>query len=325
MTFYFDWEVSLMEWLQSIIGSAGVKIASAVTMLGEELILVAVLGFLYFCYDKELGKRVGLMIVLGLVWNPFLKNLVLRRRPYFDNSAVKCLKPVNADADIYDIAAQGYSFPSGHSTNSAIAYGGIAAGMTGEDKSKRRLWIPGIILPFLVGVSRFILGVHYPTDVLVGWAMGAGIIWLVLHLEKLFRTRKMLYLALFAVSMLGIFVCRTEDYYTGLGLMAGFFLASLFEEKYVHFENTRSPVRCILRLAGAFALYLGLNRLLKMPFTEEFLDSGSAAAFAVRFLRYTIVSFTALGLYPLVFRLTAPGRSGAENEAADNENEDDNG
>ena len=63
ITFYFDWEVALQEWLQSVIGTGiGVKIASAITMFGEELIMIAVLGFLYWCYDKEFGRFVGMVI-----------------------------------------------------------------------------------------------------------------------------------------------------------------------------------------------------------------------------------------------------------------------
>jgi membrane-associated phospholipid phosphatase len=45
------------------------------------------------------------------------KNIALRRRPYFDHESIHILRVVEPEADIYDIAAQGYSFPSGHSTN----------------------------------------------------------------------------------------------------------------------------------------------------------------------------------------------------------------
>ena len=100
ITFYFEWEPVFMQWLQSIAGNIGVKLASFFTLFGEELVLIAVLGFIYWCYDKELGKTLGQIIVVGLVWNPMLKNVVLRRRPYFDNPGVKCLRPVVSDADI---------------------------------------------------------------------------------------------------------------------------------------------------------------------------------------------------------------------------------
>ena len=83
-TFYFEWEVQLMVWLQSVLGSAADIVGSFFTLFGEELLLVAFLGFLYWCLDKELGKRVGLMVIIGIVWNPFVKNIFLRRRPYFD-------------------------------------------------------------------------------------------------------------------------------------------------------------------------------------------------------------------------------------------------
>ena len=53
-TFYFEWEVSLMQWLQSWLGTVGIAIASFFTMFGEDLICVAIIGFLYWCWDKEL-------------------------------------------------------------------------------------------------------------------------------------------------------------------------------------------------------------------------------------------------------------------------------
>ena len=125
-TFYFGWEVALMEAIQAHLGELGAKIASIVSMFGEETVLVLVLGFVYWCWDSKVGRIIGLNIVMGVTYNPLAKNIALRRRPYMDNPSIQCLRPVDAEASIYDIKAQGYSFPSGHSTNSTIAFGSIA-------------------------------------------------------------------------------------------------------------------------------------------------------------------------------------------------------
>ena len=50
-------------------------------------------------------------------------------------------------------------------------------------------------------------------------------------------------------------------------------------------------------------VYLVLNTLLKMPFSEQFLNSGTFLAGMVRTVRYLIVSFVAVGVYPFVFRI----------------------
>lgn len=297
-TFYLPFEPVLMEWLQSFMGPAGVAVASAVTMLGEELVLIAVLGFIYWCWDKELGKNMGVSIVVGITWNPLFKNIVLRRRPYFDNPGIKCLKPVDSSADIYDISAQGYSFPSGHSTNAAILYGSLPV-----YKRNRWLTVIGIVLPLLVGVSRVLLGVHYPTDVLVGWVMGAAIVLLLAWLQRTVKRRWLLHLILFLTALPGVFYCKTTDYYTAIGLMAGLFLAIPFEERFVRFENTREPLWCVLRVAGGFACYFALNTALKLPFPKELLESATTAAFLIRAVRYAIVAFVCFGVYPILFKL----------------------
>ena len=294
-TFYLPFEPVLMEFMQQCMNPFLITLASAITMLGEEYVMIAVLGFLYWCYDKEYGKFVGVNIITGIVLNPLIKNIALRRRPYFDHPRIACLKPVKASADIYDISAQGYSFPSGHSTNSVILYGSLP-----RWKKTRALVIIACAVPLLVGISRVLLGVHYPTDVLCGWLLGALTVTVISRLqEKL--PEKLLYPLLFCVSCVGIFYCRTEDYFTGLGMMAGFFLAVPFERRYVRFKNTRSIPKSALRLAGGFAAYFALNTLLKLPFPASLRESATAAAFALRAVRYAVVTFAVMGVYPLLF------------------------
>ncbi|MBO4234841.1 MAG: phosphatase PAP2 family protein [Firmicutes bacterium] len=298
-TFYFDFEPVLMEWVQNMLGTIGVQIASLFTMLGEELVIIAILGFLYWCYDKEFAKVIGTNIVVALVLNPLIKNIVIRRRPYFDHEGIKCLKAVDSDADIYDIAAQGYSFPSGHSTNSAVVYWSLLKRK--YEGGFRALKPILIILPILIGLSRIAIGVHYPTDVLAGWALGGAIIILLNALGRMIEKRGTLHLAIFLISLVGVLYCRTSDYFTSLGVMAGFFLAIPFEERFVNFEPTRKPLLIVLRLVGGIAIYFALNTLLKLPFDAAFLASSVLPAFLIRSLRYTIILFIIVGIYPLAF------------------------
>ena len=297
--FFFNWEVQLITWLQTHLGTAGASAASFISVFGEELICIAVLGFLYWCYDKEFGKYVGINVLAANVFNPMIKNVFIRRRPYFDNSVIACLKPVDKSAGIYDIAAQGYSFPSGHSTNAVTVFGSLFM-----YTKNRWLAIVGIVIPLLVGISRFCLGVHYPTDVLAGWLLGLVIVLILPVLAGRFKKRSHFYILLLALSVPGVFYCRSSDYFTGVGLLTGYILAIPFEEKYVRFSNTRSPLRSVLRILGGLVIYFILNTVLKLPFSHEFLHSATMPSFLVRTLRYFIIAFIALGVYPLAFRYT---------------------
>ena len=296
--FYFDWEPALIEWLQANLGSFGAALASFISNFGEELFLVAILGFLYWCWDKRIGATVGLSLLTVSVWNPMAKNLALRQRPYMAHSNVKCLKPVDPGADIMDVAAQGYSFPSGHSSSAAATYGTTALSFR-----KRWLTVTAVVLILRVGVSRFMLGVHYPTDVLAGWALGAVVMIVVTQLEKRLKKRWILYGILIVLALPGIFYCTTNDYYSAFGMLCGMAGGDLFERRFVHFENTRKPLFMILRLIGGVACFFGLNTVLKLPFSSAFLSSGTPAAFAVRSLRYAVVIFLCIGVYPLLFRI----------------------
>lgn len=297
--FYFEWEVSLIQWLQSWIGTVGIAIASAFTMLGEDLVCVAIIGFLYWCWDKELGKSIGINLLFAVTLSGMIKNIVLRRRPYFDNEGIECLKAVDGKADIYDISAQGYSFPSIHAVKAVTMYTSLGL------YTKKKIWMAvlGIILPLLIGLSRVALGVHYPTDVIAGWLIGAAVIFLVPFLKKKIKNRWVFYAILVLATVPGWFFCKSTDYYTGFGFLTGFILATEFEDRFVKFETTRNVLRWILRLLIGIGLYFAFNTLLKLPFSGDFLDSGTTLAYAVRSIRYFVITFIIIGVYPLIFRL----------------------
>ena len=95
----------------------------------------------------------------ALVLNPVLKSLIGRLRP----------------ALAHPIAhGTGSSFPSGHALGSMVCYGALLLvflpAVRGRGRTALRVVVAAIIL--IVGVSRMLLGVHYVSDVVGGWAIG---------------------------------------------------------------------------------------------------------------------------------------------------------
>ncbi|TVP76616.1 MAG: phosphatase PAP2 family protein [Gemmatimonadales bacterium] len=104
----------------------------------------------------------------GLMVSLLLKDFFMRPRPEIVPSLMVETSP---------------SFPSGHSMISAVVYltlGSLLARVE-EDRLVRMLFLVlAVLITGAVGISRVLLGVHFPTDVLVGWVMGltwASICW----------------------------------------------------------------------------------------------------------------------------------------------------
>lgn len=296
-TFFFSWEVALMEWLQAHLSDAEISFMSFFSLFGEELPLILIVGFVYWSYDKQIGRMVGLTAIMGLIWNTMTKNIVMRRRPYFDHERIDILRVVEPEADIYDISAQGYSFPSAHSTNAVTVFGSLAVNLR-----KRWFTVIAIVIPLLTGISRFVVGAHYPTDVLAGWLLGLTAVVLVQTLLKRVKNTLTLYGILLVTAVPGFFYCTSADYFTAMGLLIGFMGGTLLDDRCVHFEDTRKPLFMVTRLLGGLVVYFVLNTALKLPFSKEFLSDGSTAALMVQCARYAIVAFIDFGVYPLLFR-----------------------
>ena len=294
-----EWEVELIEWIQKTLGSMNSIVGKIMSFLGGEIGLLLVLMIILFCWKKEVGKRLAVNVVAVNTWLPMLKAAVLRPRPYMQYpDRVQGVSDVGNNASLDNVAAQGYSFPSIHSASSMALFIPLA-----NEVKKKWMWIAAIVFTFLVGVSRAVSGMHYPTDILAGWALGLVIAGICLLLEKKVKNEWVRHLILLATALPGLFFTRTEDYYTSLGLLIGLIAAIHFEKRFVNFRDTRNIWAMILRVAGAFALYYVLNTVLKLPFSKDFLAGGTMGAFLIRMARYAVIIFVIIGLYPKLFPL----------------------
>lgn len=286
-----------MQFLQKM-GGIGDMIASGFTLLGEELLLIAALGLIYWGINKHWARRAFTGFVLASLSGSMLKNVLLRRRPYMDHEEIRCGRLPTKGADPLDVSAQGFSCPSLHAAHTVGIYGTLATLV-------RKRWFSlcvGVLL-LLVGLSRVVLGVHYPTDILLGWMLGGIAMlvggWLTNRVRK-----PLLIMAIIAVAaMPGWFYCVSDDFFTSYGLVLGMYASFWLDERFVHFENTGNILRMILRTVLGVAVFFAMSTLTKLPFSKELLNAGNLAAHLVRALRYAVSSFVAIGVYPMAFPL----------------------
>ncbi|WP_182200136.1 phosphatase PAP2 family protein [Paraliobacillus salinarum] len=141
-------------------------------------VLVFVVVYYWLFRKMAAGIWIAVGALLGYRLNHWIKILVQRERP-----------------SIFEAAeGVGYSFPSGHAMGAMITYGLIIYFLSKEmKKGKLRLGIQiiGVSLILLIGFSRYIINVHYLSDVLAGFGYGYLflILWICLfnYFSKRFR------------------------------------------------------------------------------------------------------------------------------------------
>lgn len=125
-------------------------------------------------------------LVLWLVWQRRLPDAILVAAALIGatlfSDAVKDLvaRPRPPGAEVG--AATGASFPSGHTMYSTVTYGLVAlyAWRSHLALAARQITVAVLVAtPFLVGLSRIALGVHYPSDVVGGWLAGMAVVFTV--------------------------------------------------------------------------------------------------------------------------------------------------
>jgi undecaprenyl-diphosphatase len=146
-------------WTQTVVRDV-TALGGAVVMA---LVVVAVCGFLLLTRRHHMMWLVLAATIGATAINSTIKNVVRRERPQI----VPQLTDVSSE-----------SFPSGHSAMSAAVYltlGGLLAQTVSHRRVKLYFLALAMLATGLVGLSRVMLGVHYPTDVLGGWM--TGLLW----------------------------------------------------------------------------------------------------------------------------------------------------
>ena len=278
--------LSFLKWMQEFRTRTGEDFFFGVTLGGEGFWLLAALGVLFWVFGPRIAYRAGFALATGDLLSGALKNTFCVPRPWVRDLSIRPMP----DAQW---GAYGYSFPSGHTANTALLWGGAAA-------AARRwwLWIPALAWIGLVGFSRMYLGVHTPVDVVgslllaipVVWAMGRLFDWTERNPSRAWVVLAGATLAAAAAWMFmrwkpmpeGGDAGSAKDAYRAMAAMLGFFGSWFAERKYIRFDSSRlGGYRALAVVIGLLVLSLmigNLSRLLAPFFGADGASYAVAAA-----------------------------------------------
>ena len=147
-----------------------VAIARAVTWLGDPNVLIpatfVIAAGLWWHGHFRTGLTLIAVTLIGRGLNQVQKLEVSRIRP---------------DLEPHLVIEQSNSFPSGHSSGSMIFFLTLALLLTHRGPWRRWAAAGAVLVAILVGISRVMLGVHWPSDVVGGWVF--GLLWVLLTLR----------------------------------------------------------------------------------------------------------------------------------------------
>jgi membrane-associated phospholipid phosphatase len=152
------WGLDLIRAVQAHANPALTLFMKLVTNFGGAAAYLALLPLVFWCYDEEKGVRLALAVMVSVWINLALKFLCGQPRPFWPAY----------DPSVGIITESANGFPSGHAQISLTLWV-IVASWTG----KKWAYAAAVLISLLVGFSRLYLGVHFPTDLLGGWILGA--------------------------------------------------------------------------------------------------------------------------------------------------------
>lgn len=285
--------MNLLYTLQSLRSPALTLFFRLITAFGEETVLVLLLCALYWCRNKELAYGVAISFFVSTLLVQGLKVVVRMDRPWLLDPAFLPIEEALA-------GATGYSFPSGHTQAAASIFGylGIAS-------QKKGPAIAAWALVLLVGLSRLYFGVHTPLDVLGALALSLTVSLLTLRYVRSkgsLRALLLLLLSLSAVVLAMAFSLHArgiiETHYLAdcckaAGGCIGCSLGLWWARTRIPFDpRAATPWQQGLKLACGVAVMLLIQSGVKALLGQHL---------AIDALRYGMIAFWSLALYPLLF------------------------
>jgi membrane-associated phospholipid phosphatase len=159
-------------WLTFLLQNMGEWIAPVMTFftwIGYPQAYMMIVAIIYWSFDRKVGLRLAIFLPVVSSVNSMLKQAIHAPRPYWLDPRIEALHVSN-----------GFGMPSGH------AQASVSWIYAGAILKKGWFWIPAIVIPLMVGISRVYLGVHFSSQVIAGWLIGLIVVYFFIRFESKF-------------------------------------------------------------------------------------------------------------------------------------------
>ena len=279
------------------------------TFWGELSTALLVIAAVYWCLSKKYGTYLLLGFHANRLVNGILKISVCAYRPWIRDARV-----IPDEKAI--VTATGYSFPSGHTTNASVIFGGVVV----DKRFKKGFRILMLICALLVGFSRNYLGVHTPQDVIVGLGASIAMMAVMLKLAEAIERNPswdipVAVVLLVAAVGIAIFAFRkpypedfdeagqlivdglkmANDTLKAVGYATGFAIGWILERRFVRFTTDTDLKTMLVRFVGGFLGFYVVNLILSACISA-LLPKPAATT-----VNCALVMFYIVFLWPLLF------------------------
>ncbi len=269
------------------------KIFEVITIIGDDYGHIFFILIVYWCINKQVGFSTLMILLASAIYMYLTKGIFSEPRPI-------------EGQELYD----DFSFPSGHTLTTFAVWGYLAMRFR-----QKTLWIVASVIVFLVGISRIIIGVHFPGDIIGGFIAGVIFLAAVFWISRLYVERgwnfsissslsaKVITLGvLFSVlSVLVLLFYNSSDATMVVGFLAGLLIGNILEQSLIRFKTDgkwyHHFIKVIMGMGVLYFIARGLN--------ADFLAEPHW-----NLLRFVITGFWVTLIAPFIFVIT--GLAGKE-------------
>ena len=254
-----DWGIEVVLWFQQFSPALDLPFKS-VTFLGNLEFFLLFMPLIYWCIDRRMGARLLVLFLISAYVNAIAKLVAGQPRPFQYDSRVQPL-----------VHAAGGGLPSGHTQGTVVVWGYLV--------SQHRSGILLVIAVFLmiaVPISRLYLGVHFPTDLLGGYFLGALLLTLYLRfalkVETWLVSKGVIWQTAVAVILpiILFWVSPQGSRYalSACGALLGFLPGIVLERRWIRFCSDGSLLKRSVRFIVGLVVLLGIWLGLRFAFSE---------------------------------------------------------